>query len=259
MYAIRRFLWRKYMNTIVLDTKLDFLIDNIRFVQTTRNAGDTFNRKIGKDKCIIMFVESGEMLFHFTESKKSITVSKGNLLFLPKGILYTITYTKDNTAGKSLSFDMISNSLSEKYNSPFVKADPAFADILKNITPKNINSPFILAAKIYEILHYINKESVIVPKKFRKILPALNEIQEFYFENKKISYYADMCYMGESQFRALFKEYTGKSPIEYRNLIRLSEAHKMITEHKYSVQEAAYLTGFNNMAFFYKIYNRYYK
>ena len=63
--------------------------------------------------------------------------------------------------------------------------------------------------------------------------------------------------MSESNFRKLFKEYTGKSPIEYRNLIRLSEAHKMITEHKYSVQEAAYLTGFNNMSFFYECLKKY--
>ena len=65
-----------------------------------------------------------------------------------------------------------------------------------------------------------------------------------------------MCNMSESNFRRLFKEYTGHSLIEYRNLIRISEAKKMIESKEYTVAEAAYLTGFNNMSFFYDVYNK---
>ena len=62
--------------------------------------------------------------------------------------------------------------------------------------------------------------------------------------------------MSESNFRKLFKEYTGKSPIEYRNLIRISEVKKMIDSGEFTVSEAAYLVGFNNMSFFYEVYNK---
>ena len=88
---------------------------------------------------------------------------------------------------------------------------------------------------------------------------SLNEIKEFYFQNKKLSYYSDLCYMSESNFRKLFKEYTGKSPIEYRNYIRISEAKKMIDSGEFTVTETAYLTGFNNMSFFYELYHRWEK
>lgn len=103
----------------------------------------------------------------------------------------------------------------------------------------------------------MQKEDIVIPNKYTKIVPALNEIQKFYFRNKKISYYSNMCYMSESNFRKLFKEYTGKSLIEYRNLIRLSYAHKMINSGEYTVQEAAHTIGFNNMSFFYEIYKKY--
>ena len=63
--------------------------------------------------------------------------------------------------------------------------------------------------------------------------------------------------MSESNFRKLFKEYTGKSLIEYRNLIRISEAKKMIESREFTVAEAAYTVGFNNMSFFYEVYNKY--
>ena len=68
-----------------------------------------------------------------------------------------------------------------------------------------------------------------------------------------------MCNMSETNFRKLFKEFTGKTPIEYRNMLRITEVCKMIESGEYTVSEAAYATGFNNMAFFYEVYNRYRK
>ena len=89
-----------------------------------------------------------------------------------------------------------------------------------------------------------------------KILPALTEINQRYFENRMLSYYSDMCNMSESNFRKLFREYTGKSLVEYRNNIRLFEVKKMIASGEFTVAEAAYTAGFNNMSFFYKIYGK---
>ena len=64
-----------------------------------------------------------------------------------------------------------------------------------------------------------------------------------------------MCGISESNFRKSFKEYKGVSPIEYRNIIRCREVKKMLDSGEFTVSEAAYLTGFNNMSFFYKVYN----
>ena len=59
--------------------------------------------------------------------------------------------------------------------------------------------------------------------------------------------------MSESHFRKRFKEYTGKSPIDYRNTIRIYEAKKLIESGECTVQEAAYTVGFNNMSFYYDV------
>jgi len=114
-----------------------------------------------------------------------------------------------------------------------------------------------LASKIYELLYIAEKENGNIPQKYSKIIPAVNEIRQKYYENHKIAHYAGMCHMSESNFRKLFGEYTGKSPIEYRNLLRISQACKMIDSGEYTVTEAAYHTGFNNMSFFYDVYNKY--
>ena len=245
------------MQDIHFSGKLDYIIDDIRFVNVLRNAGFTVPFKNGKRSHSLIFVENGEMDYYFTKTETLVKLTKGSTLFIPKNTPYIATYTKDNSIAKVLVFDINSNKPLEQFDTPIHKDIPDFSDIYKTISGSRTNSTVFLASKIYEILYILEQKKTLVPDKYKKILPALNEIQKFYFENKKLSYYSDMCYMSESNFRKLFKEYTGKSLIEYRNLIRISQAHKMINSGEYTVQEAAYLTGFNNMSFFYEVYKKY--
>lgn len=242
------------MQNIHFDGKLDYMIDNISFVNVLRNSNFTFPFRAGKEKYTLVFVENGELNYFFTQNRTNLKLTKGSFLFIPKHTPYIATYTHDDTITKVIMFDIISNSLPEIFNSPIYKNETFLGGIFKTLSNQAINSPIFLASKIYEILYIIEKESIVVPHKYKKIIPVLNEIQKFYFKNQKLSYYSDMCHMSESNFRKLFKEYTGKTPIEYRNIIRISEARKMIDSGEYSVQEAAYLTGFNNMSFFYELY-----
>ena len=245
------------MQEIRFDGKVDYIIDNIGFVHVLRNADFTVPYKAGKERHSLIFVESGEMNYYFTENQKNIKLIKGSALFIPRHIPYIATYTQDNTVAKVLTFDINSTNLPLAFRTPIHKQEAVFLDIYKTLSGKHANSTVFLASKIYELLYIMEKENIVIPDKYKKIIPALNEIQKLYFENKKLSHYSDICYMSESNFRKLFKEYTGKSPIEYRNLIRISQACKMIDSGEYTVQEAAYLTGFNNMSFFYEVFNKY--
>ena len=100
-----------------------------------------------------------------------------------------------------------------------------------------------LAAKIYELLYLISKDNETIPAKYTKITAAINEVKLHYFQNEKTSDYADLCGMSESNFRTLFKEYTGNSFIDYRNTLRIGEAHKLISGGECTVSEAAYFTA----------------
>ena len=70
-----------------------------------------------------------------------------------------------------------------------------------------------------------------------------------------MSYYAALCNISEPSFRRLFKEYTGQTPIEYRNSIRIANLQRLLSSGEFKINEAAYLVGFNNMSFFYEVYN----
>ena len=64
--------------------------------------------------------------------------------------------------------------------------------------------------------------------------------------------------MSEVSFRRSFREYTGLSPIDYRNAIRLSNAKSKLQSGAYNVSEAAYESGFSNLSFFIRLYKKKY-
>jgi len=244
------------MQDIRTDGKLDYMLDNIGFVNVLRNANYTFPYKNGKDRYSVIFVENGQIDYYFINDGTLVNLMKDSVLFIPKDTPYIATYSKDNTNAKIFIFDIVSDNIPQQFKSLIHKSSAALSEIFVTITRSNANSPVFLVAKAYELLFHIEKENDVIPERFKKIIPALNEIQKFYYKCEKLSFYSDLCKMSESNFRRLFREYAGKSFIEYRNQLRIAHAHKMITSGEYTVQEAAYLAGFNNMSFFYEVYNK---
>lgn len=239
------------MKDIRFDGEIDYKINSLGFVKVMRNAGFVFPYRTGKDRHSLIVIQNGSVEYRFLNTNETLTITKGKLLFIPKNYPYTAKYLEDNTIIRILIFDMDS--------------DAAFltAPILKRLTDCSdsfynecAQSTTYLAARIYDFLSILEKETKAVPKKYQKILPAIEEMHANYFENKKLAFYAELCGMSESNFRKLFSEYTGKSPIEHRNLLRISEVKKMIDSGEFTVSEAAYLAGFNNMSFFYSVYNK---
>ena len=247
------------MDDIRLEGTLNYTVNHIGFVKVLRNNNHKFTYKDGKRKHTLILVKHGEINYHFINTGKSVKLAKGEVLFIPRNYPYTATYTQDNTVAKIFNFDMFSEDMPKLFRKPLHNESPEFSEICESVSGSKLNNITFLASKIYELLYILEKENNQTPNKFRKIMPALNELRQNYFENQKVSYYSDMCYMSESNFRTLFREYTGFSPIEYRNLIRISKAKEMIESGEYKVAEAAYIVGFNNMSFFYDVFNKYLK
>ena len=247
------------MEDIRYDGNYNIKIQKVGFVSVSRNANYTFEYKEGKERYSFIYIKNGELKYHFKKDKKRIRLTKGEFLFIPKNIPYKATYLKDNTYIKIIVFDIDASQIPSYLNVPFTQRTAHIKNIFDSITNENIFSPLYLTSKIYEIFFYIQNDVSKIPQKYKNILPAINEIKQKYMQNNKLSYYAEMCSMSESNFRKVFKEYTGSSLIEYRNNIRLLEVQKMIDSGEFSISEAAYLAGFNNMSFFYKLLNRFNK
>lgn len=244
------------MKRISFDGKLNYHIDNIGFINVLRNKGYTVPYKNGKTKYTFVLVIDGKLNCFFPETGVTLPLCAGDVLFVPKKYPYVATYAEDNTVIKVLTFDVYADAPPSFLHAPVYKHASSIL-ISKAMSEETASSTTFLASKIYELLYEIEKTNEKLPDKYKRIIPALKEIHCKFYENRKIEYYADLCCMSESNFRKLFKEYTDKTFIEYRNLLRIAKAREMIESAEFTVTEAAYLTGFHNMSFFYEILNKY--
>lgn len=106
--------------------------------------------------------------------------------------------------------------------------------------------PCRMLSYLYEILHYLIEVPLVEKGEIRYVL---RYIETHFAEEKKVSEYAAMCYMSESHFRKRFVDMTGKSPIAYRNDLRLRRAEELVGEG-YSHAEAAHTVGFSSVHFY---------
>lgn len=67
---------------------------------------------------------------------------------------------------------------------------------------------------------------------------------------------ADVANMPEASFCRFLKKRTGKSFIESLNEIRLGNASRMLINTTHSIAEIAYVSGFNNISNFNRVFKR---
>lgn len=245
------------MEDIRFSGSLRLKMKNPGFVSVVRNENFTFSYAKGKRFFSCVFVSRGALEYLFIKDKKKVRLDPQCALFIPKDYPYIATYLENNTKIRILNFELEDQAISENLFNPILLKTPEIHLIFNSISFNNMSNPLFLAGKIYELLYYIDMQTIITPHKYKKLIPAVKEFQQYYFKNEKMSYYASLCNVSEPCFRRLFKEYTGQSPIEYRNAIRIANLKRLLSSGEFKINEAAYLVGFNNMSFFYEVYNKY--
>ena len=234
---------------------------DVQSVSRPKNYKHSF--KNGREKHGFICVTCGQIAYSFEPSNSErVILSKGEMIFIPKGKIYTGEYLGDDTKIKIVQFDLIQGDLPTYLSNPVVIRMPNACETVEAFfgTSQNhfVQHPFYCLSCLYELLWRIDEIYSKIPKKYKKLQTALNEISKNWDKNEKISHYAQMCNMSEANFRRLFKEYTKMSPVDYRNEIRLQNARKKIQSGEYNVSEAAYESGFTNLSFFIRLYKKKY-
>jgi len=105
-----------------------------------------------------------------------------------------------------------------------------------------------LIGKMYTLVRNIemnkNQPQVIMVNKARTL------IRESLESDMTIQGIAENLGMSYSNFRKLFKEYTGLSPATYQQELRLLRAKELITTTEYSIKEIAYRLNFESPDYF---------
>jgi len=245
----------------------DFCIGKISCIQIKRDAGFSYSYETGSRQNRFLYVNSGKIWYHFLgDFQKELILPVGGLIFIPEGYPYTARYEDEGTFVTIIKFECISGKLPGELSKPvqlfLTNAEKLIHDASVYPDPTDISQcrEFYYTAKTYELL--MKSLQSLGDRKsktlLKKLSPALLALSESYAENKPIGYYAALCFMNESTFRRSFRKYTGFSPVEYRNKLRMEEADRLIRSGEYSVREAAEAVGCFNGSFFAKTYKSYF-
>lgn len=238
-----------------------FTIENIDIQNVSRPKNYSHFFRNGRAKHGFIYTVSGRMCDSFhTDDKKTLYADRGELVFIPKGSVYTGTYLDDHTEIKIVQFDIARGELMPYLSSPTRIELPNAGELIeaffKPIENRTANHPFYYRSCLYRLLWQIDESYSRLPTKYKKLQAALSEFTEHWDQNESVAYYAELCSMSESNFRRLFREYTGMSPIDYRNDLRLKNARGMLGSGEYNVSDAAAASGFSNLSFFIRLYKK---
>lgn len=240
-----------------------FRVKSIDIQSVGRPMGYRHSFKGGRAKHGFIYVVSGRMCdtLH-SDGERELLANAGDLVFMPQGTVYTGTYALDGTEIRIIQFDLADGTLPVYLKKPIKLDLPNVGELIgaffKPIGDHTVSHPFYHLSCLYRLLFEIDECCGEIPKKYKRLTPAFCEIGANWQRNAAVAHYAALCDMSEVNFRRLFREYIGMSPIEYRNDLRLSRARNMLQSGEYNVSETAELCGFSNLSFFTRLYKKKY-
>ena len=240
-----------------------FSAENIQVVQVTRGKNYTNHFRNGRPSNGFLYVEKGSVCCEFPDfSCKNIHLNAEELMFIPKLTIYSSRYLEDDTEIKIVQFDLFEGHLPDYMHVPVKLALPNAKEWINAFwTPlqhSGFDHPFYSLSCFYRLMWQLEISHTGVSTKYKKLQPALSALSADHTQNHPVCYYSALCGMSEPNFRRLFREYTGQSPIDYRNALRLNAAQIKLQSGEYNVSEAAETSGFSNLSFFIRLYKKRY-
>ena len=245
----------------------DLHIFDISVISGVRPRGKTIDfTRCGRRSSGFLFVCDGEVTF-VDEQRKTTVVTNGELAFLPKGKKYRLEYTALNTTFVVVNFD-----LCDKENKDIslfediillAKDDVRIAKIMTNFEPCSTSKTTETTLRKKELMYrllgtiFAPRFSLATRSEINKqISDGVYLLEQTYLENLPITKYAEASHVSVNTFRNAFQKEFGTSPLKYRNHLRIERAKELLSESGFTVAEAAYASGFENIGYFCRYYRQ---
>lgn len=189
----------------------------------------------------------------------------GSVICLPAGSRYSV-YNHDCAEEQDDAFLVEFNLYSEEKLLTFSDA-PFLVDgghthrvaaLLQEATDafeSAVRSPVAVYAAVYTLLAVLGKAAHVEEnRRFRVILPAVRRLEQN--DAGSVEELAAACGMSSGGFRRLFREYLGKSPVEYRTELRLGRAQDMLENSDATLEYIAETLGYESAAYFCRVFKK---
>ena len=240
-------------------TELEFAVSGI-FVKRESWPPGTVHDYMdhGRQDNLLHYIIDGSRTYQINGHEKILR--PGTLIFIPEGTKYR-TETRRPTSGIGICFQMHSLDgapvLLERdvytVENDTLLYQPLFSEMEQ--ATEMYRSKLHQRALLLQILDNLMMSLDVRSAESVHLSPAITYLQKHYRENVPVAVYAAVCHMSESYFRRLFSEYTGMTPLEYRDHLRFTEA-KFLLSCGMTVTKTAEQVGFCDASYLRRIFKK---
>ena len=261
----RNSLKKEYTSFAELYTE-DFSLTDIFAMRQSWHSGSSFRMEHPRKSSAVIYLNgcAGE---YISKDGKSIRAPRGSLVCLPAMSEYVVVNTDAGRGAPDaylVEFNVWHNGeLMTFADSPFVIegvnsyiAAEICAEAVRAYEAAIRSIPALKAA-VYRLLAFLGRETIrSYNKRFRAIEIGIELLEADPPTNMCIEEIAAACGVSSACFRKLFREYSGKSPSEYRMELKLNMAKNMLSGSDISVESVADTLDFDSSAYFCKLFKK---
>ncbi len=238
-------------------------IENVKILSSVHKINRP-SGKIEKRPSNVFFIRTcGQAHYDFKD--KSISVSKGELIFIPKGTAYTYKTFPEGATSMSINFEANFTapepclfSLQNFYEAEYITNH--FTSLWNFGAPSEKYKCLSLFYDLLSHLSTLESESYSDKKKFSLIDPAVNYLKAHMFDSSiRPSRLHRLCGVSDTYFRSIFLARFGMNPQNYITAKRLSHAKSILDSGDFdSIREIALSVGYSDPLYFSKAFKKRY-
>lgn len=119
----------------------------------------------------------------------------------------------------------------------------------------------IIKSEVVEIVILLHRYHILqsqTTKQFPEWLhTAVVYMNQHYDEIRSLNEISQKVNVTHTHFCRVFKQFTGQTPVDYLNYIKISHAELLLKQNAVSITDIAFQTGFGSVAYFSKIFKQY--
>ncbi len=141
-----------------------------------------------------------------------------------------------------------------RYKNQFLKA----AKTWDEKSPSSYFRTHSIVSAIFADLIADREKQYFQSSKYSRIYPAVEYIRQNFRCRITMTMLTELCGISDEYLRTLFRGYTGQTPLEYIQALRLTYARELLTNEQISVARVAAECGFDNVNYFSRLYKKRY-
>ena len=239
-------------------------IENLKIISSLHRTSASHNKIENRPTNTFIMRISGKVEYDFYD--KIITLNKGEIIFLPKGISYKsrclpgeeCIYTSINFEGQLTDPKVAVFSMENFYEADYICNH--FSDLWNFGNAADKHKCYAL---FYDLLSYLSNTERLKhenEKKHTIIDPALDYLKKHIFDPMlNVEKLHNLCGISDTYFRKIFISRFGTSPQKYIAISRITHAKTVIDSGDFdTIKEVALSVGFSDPLYFGKVFKKFY-